>query len=259
MGIANYSPTVLEYGFYKNNLKDSIWEYYFNNPSRNLIKEKGYYLKGKRYGEWASFYFSNQESDFSLLYHKKNKRKIDTLIIKIDHKLQYLRSTGVYLNNIKTGLWQYFMNGSLILEFNHTFDLLIYDSLGLYENFESKPLIKPYFIGGKEYLTYLLLYNISPSPNHYRQGTVVIEFIVNKNGKAKDFVIKDNSSNKAFGMYVLSVVSNLSHEWLPSFSYGIAQDCTYRIEVSQVKTNEKGSNMAIYNDKFYKIIIKIDE
>src|SRR6185312_8550743 len=71
-------------GFYKNNLKDSLWRYYSYN---HKLCTAGYYKDGKRTGTWVAYDFKgDQEVEYDyttkqLLFYKKSEKKPDQVII----------------------------------------------------------------------------------------------------------------------------------------------------------------------------------
>lgn len=71
-------------GYYKNNLKDSLWRYYYYN---HKLSTAGYYKEGKRVGTWVSYDFNGDrdvEYDYTtkqLLYYKKGENKPEQVII----------------------------------------------------------------------------------------------------------------------------------------------------------------------------------
>lgn len=86
----NYSGAVVESGFYKNNLKDSIWV----SRDVNLMPEsEGMYKNEKRVGEWK-FYFKgvlDQIYDYStnqLVFKSNRKLRISSLIVKNGDTIQ---------------------------------------------------------------------------------------------------------------------------------------------------------------------------
>lgn len=71
---------ILKTGFYKNNVKDSLWNIYI--PGTNLVKSQGYYKDGYKDINWVNFGF--------------------------DHNNIYrLISFGNYDKGEKTGVWEY--------------------------------------------------------------------------------------------------------------------------------------------------------
>jgi TonB family protein len=71
-------------GFYKNNLKDSLWRYYSYN---HKLCTAGYYKDGKRAGTWVSYDFKgdrDMEYDYTtkqLLFLKKRDYKPEQFIL----------------------------------------------------------------------------------------------------------------------------------------------------------------------------------
>jgi hypothetical protein len=258
LGIGQYGFAILETGIYKNNVRDSIWEFYYDEFPINSIKEKGNYRNGIKEGEWVTYYLLNGVADASISYHNKNKRKKDTILLTVNHDIEKIRSNGVFFHDKKIGLWRYYKEGELYLEFNHSSNEVKYDLHKIYTIKDSLNILeRPHFIGGNDFLTYYLNKTTSPKPNDHRIGVVHIEFTIDEFGTAKNFIIKENSSNKSFGKYILNKVINLPHEWIPSFSNGKANESTYWIEASLELTNMRNSHTVSYDHKTYTLLFNL--
>lgn len=256
--IAQYRIAVLERGFYHNNIRDSIWEYYYDDYPINSIKERGFYSNGMKNGLWESFYFTDEKKEVSGQVHYKSKKKIDTLLLNIAHTESSKRAKGIIRDNVKVGIWEYYYNGKLYLQFNHTTFEPVYDVIKIYSNIESDSIIKPHFIGDIKMLNYYLNKQISPRPNIDKLGYAVIEFAIDKFGSVNNFNLKENSSNKSFGKYVLDQVENLPHEWIPGFINGQATSMKYYITVYFDTAEGKESNIVGMGDVWYQIYFDIE-
>ena len=100
--------SLLSEGFYKNNLKDSLWLYYNYNGKK--IVESGYYKEGNKTGIWEAMNYDGQlnvKYDFTnhkLLFFKPNERDTakkfavingtDTTMTLLDRLPIYLDGTG---------------------------------------------------------------------------------------------------------------------------------------------------------------------
>ncbi len=253
IGIAHYGIALSETGYYKNNAKDSIWQYFYNEYPLNSVKGIGQYANGLKEGDWMSFYLGSEEIDYSLTYNKKNIWKIDSLSMFLNYSLEKIRSSGIFFRDNKVGLWRYYYNGNIYLEFNHTSNKPIYDPNNLYPQNEIVGFVKPHFIGGNELIIEYLNEVLYPEPYKHKLGVVIIEFTVDTYGSVKDFIIVENRSNKIFGKDALHAIKNLPHEWIPSFSNRIAKDTTYQIKVSLETCNEQGPHTITYWSKNYQI------
>jgi len=253
LGIAHYGIALSETGYYKNNVQDSIWQYYYNKYPLNSIKATGYYINGVKEGDWISYYIGTKEKDYSLSCNKKNIWKIDSLSMSVNYNPENIRSNGIYFKGTKVGLWRYYFNGNVYLEFNHTANMPIYDLRNLYIQNDTSKFTKPHFVGGTEFLVNYLNKAFFPEPHKHKTGNVIIEFTISKYGSVRDFNIVENSSNKAFGKQVLYEIENLPHDWIPSFLHGIAKETTYKIKVSLETCEEQGVNTLTYRSKTYKM------
>ena len=97
--IDTYSKYVLEEGFYKNNLKDSLWIEYLGGTPHKM--KEGYFIKGKKNNIWRICAFQ------------------DNAI--------FLRAKGAYLDDLRVGPWHYFnKEGETIEVYDYTRDTLLY-------------------------------------------------------------------------------------------------------------------------------------
>ncbi|HWZ02249.1 MAG TPA: TonB family protein [Mucilaginibacter sp.] len=136
-------------GFYKNNLKDSLWKYY--NFS-NKVAETGYYKSGKKTGIWTA---NNFKGEPEITYDYTNKKLIlynpdpsseikqevinghDTVNVKLDQPAIYLdgitRFSITLAENIRypAKARETNIQGKVLIAFT-------VDSLGLASNFRVK-------------------------------------------------------------------------------------------------------------------------
>lgn len=94
------------YGWYKNNLADSIWTYYYENGQKKAL---GKFRKGKPYGRWKYYYENgNLKSEGQL--HGSEKHGLWTHYFENGNE----KSKGNFDNNKKIKRWEYFYeDGSL--------------------------------------------------------------------------------------------------------------------------------------------------
>ncbi|MFC5271961.1 TonB family protein [Adhaeribacter terreus] len=171
--------TVVEKGFYKNNLKDSTWTYYF--PGTEHILAQGNYLNDQKSGIWHECAFA------------------DNTI--------FLSEKGLYKNGERAGSWQFFnAEGEVIKVYDYSLNKIYYekplpDSLefDVFVNntwekrkLDSAPSLIPDKFGN-ELISKAFINNISYPMDAARagaEGTVVIAFSVNEEGNATDFYVK---------------------------------------------------------------------
>jgi hypothetical protein len=184
------SPKLVEEGYYKNNLKDSLWVRY------NIIGdtvEKGVYSKGLKNGYWKKWRFPygnpvvTREGDY-----KDDKpvgiwtfRKADNTL---DHKYDYSANQVVEYGKSD--------DASTVIDGKDTVIAIL-----------EKP---PVHIGGMDTLYSILARNTRMPADvkrnmrnfHYR---VFVSFIVNENGRLTDYTIA-RGNNKACNDEALRVV-----------------------------------------------------
>ncbi|MBK0404614.1 TonB family protein [Adhaeribacter sp. BT258] len=171
--------TVAEKGFYKNNLKDSTWTYYF--PGTEHIMAQGNYLNDQKSGIWHECTFGNN--------------------------VIYLSEKGLYKNGERAGSWQFFnAEGEVTKVYDYSLNKIYYekpqpDSLEyevlLNNNWEKRKLERaPSLIPdkfGNELISKPFINEIRYPMEAARagvEGTVVIAFSVNEEGNPADFYVK---------------------------------------------------------------------
>src|SRR5688572_26224979 len=97
--IDTYSKFVLEEGYYKQNLKDSLWVEYLQGTPHKL--KEGYYFKGKKTGVWRECVFTGSAI--------------------------YLKEKGAYKDDVRVGPWPlYNEKGETIEVYDFSRDSLLY-------------------------------------------------------------------------------------------------------------------------------------
>jgi protein TonB len=171
--------TVVEKGFYKNNLKDSTWTIFF--PGTKHILAEGSYLNDQKTGIWHECTF--------------------------DKNTIYLSEKGQYKNGERAGPWQFFnKEGEVIKVYDYSLNKIYYQKPELdsqeFEVFvnntwekrklDNAPSLIPDKFGN-ELISKAFIEEIRYPMDAARagaEGTVVIAFSVNEDGNSSDFYVK---------------------------------------------------------------------
>jgi len=94
------SGNIEKEGFYKDNLPDSLWIYYYENGK---IKMKGMLKGGASHGLWEYFYENGNLSKAGMVLNSKREGNW-----KYYFENGAIKSQGDYKHNVKHGIWNYF-------------------------------------------------------------------------------------------------------------------------------------------------------
>jgi len=185
------SLKLVEEGYYKDGLKDSLWTYF------NIVgdtTEKGYYSYGRKNGYWKKWSFPNGNEILTREGNFKDDNRVGIWIFRkpyggIDHKYNY--STKQVVEYGKSD------EASTIVDGKDTITAIM-----------EKP---PVHIGGMDTLYKMLAMNIRMpaevrqnlnSNFHYR---VFLSFFVNEQGRLENYSV-ERGSNKACNDEALRVI-----------------------------------------------------
>lgn len=203
--IETASNKPLKTGYFKNNLKDSIWiEYY---PGTNYIMNEGYYLNDKKNSIWRECTFANNSI--------------------------FLSDKGAYLEDKRVGPWQFFnQKGEIIKVFDYSRDTLLYEKpkpdplefdILTEKGFVKAKLDKaPKIIGDeKEYFKKIAqeLRYPNAAASAGIEGLVVISCLIDENGNESDYQIAQ-SVGGGLDEEALRVTKLFPRKWEPGILNG---------------------------------------
>ena len=217
-------------GFYKNDLKDSLWnEYYYDGKS---IEKTGYYKNGIQIGEWKEFYFDGKS--ISSIENYENGLKNGSF--KELYKNGELKASGYYSNGMKSGIWEFYTT-ELYQKYDYDNKKLLYfNPKDFKEEDYDYPIINGsdttivkldspcMYVGGMTPIYNFIAKNVN-YPNQAVEnnisGKVYISFTVDSNGNAYNHEIqkgikKDYGCNEE----AIRVVKSIPNEWLPAILNG---------------------------------------
>ncbi|MEQ9404408.1 MAG: membrane-binding protein [Cyclobacteriaceae bacterium] len=94
------------FGWYENNLPDSVWNYFYENGRKKAV---GRYTKGIPTAKWEYFYENGNKKSEGIL---QNNIKEGKWIFYFESGSE--KSSGTYENDLKKGIWNYFYENESI-------------------------------------------------------------------------------------------------------------------------------------------------
>jgi uncharacterized protein len=115
---------ILEYGNYYENKKVGKWVNFYYMEPNNSLKSMGYYKDGKKDGYWSYYYCKNNSGTTSLNFFGTGKitnlilpdEKGKNIQIEIDTSGLHIMANGQYLEDLKTGIWEYYSQSGTIVQ-----------------------------------------------------------------------------------------------------------------------------------------------
>jgi len=132
-----HDKSVEAYGSYDNNKRTGAWIFCDVVDESNPLISIGEYKDDKKVGQWVYFYrlISENENIINLSGSNKHTKVIlpskenNEFIITLDTSGIKTAVVGDYLDNKKTGIWNYYYrNGSLACKYDFSANLLIYEN-----------------------------------------------------------------------------------------------------------------------------------
>ena len=210
------NPTyVLEIGRYDNNMKSGKWLNFYAEPS-NSLESAGFSQEGKKEGEWKYFYpFKSKNNSvlFSLGIGKRtflidNKNSKREKEVEFDSVGQHIMAKGIYINDNKFGVWEYYSNSGLILnKYDHSSKKMIVNQI--YD--EQNPFIV--FLGGKDRfstLFVLLLQNDQTTVNVDSQVSFVLETI----NDSVVYKLTDARGSSNYKNKIVQILHTIPNDWI---------------------------------------------
>jgi len=190
---------LIEIGYYKNNLKDSIWiTYSLNMKNGSYYKEsQGYYSDGKKNGRFVYF----------------------------DEDGKSPRAVGKYQNDIMINKWVFYFEGKLIQTYDFTTNDLVYKDTvtikrkgrimeGKYKNIVFVEKEPEYKYDMFKYLSIAVSYPLAAMENGI-SGTVIASFIVHIDNTISDIKI-EQSVGGGCDEAIISAIKQTNGNWRPA-------------------------------------------
>ena len=212
-------------GNYSDGLKDGYWETYYENI--NNIRDKGFYKNDIMDSIWVYFYpegirrnLAEVESD-------------DGLSLQVVNANPIASKTGRYKNGELSGVWEYFdQRGVIYQKFDHDNDSLIFFNNADINNIEAG------FIGG-EFLLRQHLYDVFDfygtmstinSKIALQPTRIVLRFTIDEEGRLSDVTeLENTANNKKISARAWETTQSLDALWYPGKNNGIPQITTKTI------------------------------
>ena len=217
-------------GYYDNGKKTGSWEVYFK--ANNNIKERGFYKDDLRDSTWLFFYSQGKVNRLVEVTTNEGSS------YEIANARPVVCKSGKYLNGVPIGIWEYFnTKGSLIQKFDFDKNELLFLENNDLKNYETG------FMGG-EFLLNQYLYDefdfdglmktINAKVN-LKTGKITIRFTIDENGSIKDITEEINTiTNGKFTKRALQTIESMSKMWYSKHVDGkpIASQKTVSFELS---------------------------
>jgi TonB family protein len=168
-------------GFYKNNLKDSVWSYY---SLSGILIDSGYYHQDKKVGIWRSY---KNDGQLQMEYDFTNKK-----LISNNPDPQDADTTNLYKVVNKTD-----------------FKMSVLDQPPVY--IDGDAMLKTIIMINLRYP--------QQARQSETQGTVVVGFIVNEDGHVSDYKII-RPAGHGLDEAALDAVKHVTGDWLPGVLNG---------------------------------------
>jgi TonB family protein len=195
----NFGNKLVCEGFYKNNLKDSLWKYY-SFRVENKLSASGSYKSDKRVGLWNFYTYTG---DLRLQYDYTDKKVLFVKGSSRDSSAKFNVISGA--DTVKTLLER----PPIFLESDEGFG-------------------RPLFTG----LRYPL-----DAKNANIQGKVLIAFTIDQNGNVSNYRVK-KELGYGCDEEALNAVKRLTAEWLPGMLNGNPVVVEYEIPISFTLSNQ---------------------
>jgi len=215
-------------GNYANGQKDGYWENYY--AKSNNIKEKGYYKNDLRDSIWVLYYPERDSKD--LIEVKSNKG----ISIQVVDANPVVCKSGKYKNDTITGVWQYYDETG---QHTHSYD---HDSGAVTfmrnQNNQNSENYNAGFIEGeylfRQYLSEVFdfegLMNSINTKIHLEPGKLTFKFTINENGLVDDLHCTEQTiSNKKMYARATETIQSLNGHLYPKKLNG-----TYQSEVKTI-------------------------
>jgi antitoxin component YwqK of YwqJK toxin-antitoxin module len=249
---------LIESGNYEEGEKHGLYDYFhtfFKEASHNAmfanlgkplncIKERGYYVKGKKEGEW-SYYYLDTISDVKEVHRMVNKGRIDSIKVLFEPKADLLKQVGIYNNGIKTGRWTTYDREMKISQvYDYTNQRLVFDK-SVSDTLEINKNRKAIFLGNEELLKDSLLQRIDLKALDFRleKGvtSVSLDFTVDASGRVSNLRVAGGNGFKMMHNALMKAVSLTSNQWIPALKDGVPVDCEkkllFEIHRTYIKNN----------------------
>jgi hypothetical protein len=213
---SNYSfQNVIEYGSYDKNRKTGVW-LTLHPDELNSVESIGVYAKDKREGKWKYFYpygFRNPKIKVKgidkkcALLEKSDLKELK--ILAYDTVGCDLMGSGIYENDLKAGIWNYYSPGKkMIHQYDHTYGRFVKN------NDKDTLFIGQTYLGGR---TRFMLYfyegydQIFDYP-FYRNSRVIYE--INPPSEKDRYRLVSQDASKTFTQFVQKIIEMIPDNWV---------------------------------------------
>lgn len=224
-------------GYYKLDEKDSLWTEYDNYGN---IETQGYYKNDKKTGLWTEYNGKYIQSQGSYKNGIKNE-----LWETFYYQSNIYKNKGTFSKGIRTGIWEFYRNdGSLEQKYDYDKREILFEDLGNSYPAEIEILTDSGYttvvferpatvIGGSSELYSHLQSNIKypeVAMDNGIEGTVFVDFIVNKQGIARDYNI-ETPLGGGLDQESIRVLQLISNDWIPAIVDGSPATVKMRIPI----------------------------
>jgi antitoxin component YwqK of YwqJK toxin-antitoxin module len=246
-------------GNYSNGQRDGYWEFYYGYT--NNIKEKGFYKRDVKDSIWVIFY---PEGTDRRLGQVTTEHGISLQVVNAN---PVVCKTGRYKEGKFAGVWEYFdERGEIFQTYDHDKNSLTFLKNADLTNIEAG------FIGGKFLLNQHLydtydfdgVMNTVNTKIGLQSGKIIFKFIVDEKGRIKDITEMESSiNNKKLYQRALEVAQSLDQKWYPKVENGIAKSTSMKIifdlKVSSTYTSTMTTKfVSERTDKGFVLVIRVE-
>lgn len=228
---------ILESGNYQNGQQTGLWEYYHDIPlkkSANSIKEKGHYANGKKNGVWTSYY---ADTIPALVNQERfgDKKRTDSINIKIEQQSVRLKMAGMYLNGKRIGEWSSFTySGDAFQKYNFSKQELLLDR-SIKDSLDYNKNRSALFIGGIPCLIDFLSHEFQlPGSMMVKaksdSASVIVSCTIDKNGNLHDTKVEKSNGYKELENEAIRITNLSINHWIPAIRDSDPIDSVYKIQ-----------------------------
>ena len=241
------ASALVTFGTFSNGQRHGYWEEYYIGLVLgviNNIKEKGFYKNNLRDSIWMFFY---PEGVNRMLQQIQSNGGSALVVVGANPQIS---STGKFKDGEIIGLWEYFTNnGEVFMKFNHDIRELIYLNGADLKNHDSG------FIGGEftmeQYLYELYdfnnLLNSLNSKIHLEPGKIVFQLEIDERGDVSGFKETFRSiKNSKLYTRAIETIKKTGGQWYPKVENGTTKQSqktiTFDLEVDNQTTLDVSQN-----------------
>lgn len=228
-------------GSYINGKKHGLWQTYY--VGINNLKEKGYYKDDLRDSIWQYFY---PEGDYKALVEVPSAEGKSSL--QIQNVNPVMSKFGVYRNGKVAGVWEYFNEvEKTILKFDHNTKNVLFIEGQTPENHSAGYM-------GTEFLLYTHLYDTLDFQglmktiqnwSNQKPGKLIFTFNINEQGGIDNIWCAEKTiENKKIYARVIEVMESLNGHFYPRKVNGVYQPETKKITFDLIVEKRESHSMS---------------